>query len=295
MMNPKTEGKLDERTAIIIVDNDEAMLPILREMFESHGYRCETCTSSEAAIECLTKGHFHIMLADVAMPGMNGFELTEKARKFRPDMATIIMTGFIDDFSYDRAIDAGASDFIKKPFTMKEILHRVNHVKLQERLRLLTITDELTGLYNRRGFFTLAEEFLKLAKRQKKGIYMLYADLDHLKSINDRSGHHEGDEALVETAKVLKTTYRESDIVARIGGDEFVVIPVGITGDNIEKIIARLEKNMKNQNASRNKNYNLSLSLGVSLYNPEKPCSVDELISHADEMMHEHKRIKHKA
>ena len=98
---------------------------------------------------------------------------------------------------------------------------------------------------------------------------MLYADLDHLKAINDRSGHYEGDEALIHTAKLLKTTYRESDIIARIGGDEFVVIPVGITGDNMEKIVERLHRNIENYNVTGKRKHTLSLSLGISYCDPE--------------------------
>ncbi|HAM53372.1 MAG TPA: hypothetical protein DCP92_22755 [Nitrospiraceae bacterium] len=289
-----TEGRksMDERPSIIIVDNDKTLLLMLLEMFTSEGYRCETCTSAQAALELINKSCFHVMIADIAMPGMSGFELTEKAKKLRPDMVTIVMTGFTDDFSYDKAIEAGASDFIRKPFTKQEIIHRISHVKLQERLRIQSMTDELTGLYNRRGFFTLAEQFLKLSKRQNKGIFMLYADLDHLKVINDTLGHQEGDLALIDISNVLKATYRESDVIARIGGDEWVVIPVGNTGEDIEKIIDRLQKNIKYYNATKKSNYTLSVSLGISHYDPENPSSLDELIARADKMMYEQKRLK---
>lgn len=90
---------MNEESSVIIVDNDEQLLPIFQEMFESHGYRCQTFTSAKTAIDCINKERFQILLADVAMPGMNGFELTEKAKKLRPDLAIIIMTGFIDEFS----------------------------------------------------------------------------------------------------------------------------------------------------------------------------------------------------
>jgi len=283
---------MDERPSIIIVDNDETLLVLFREMFASQGYHCETCTSAQAAVELINKTPFHYMLTDITMPGMSGLELTEKARKLRPHMVTIVMTGFIDDFSYDRAIEAGASDFIKKPFTLKEILHRLSHVKLQENLRMQSITDELTGLYNRRGFFTLAEEFLKLDKRQKKGVFLLYADLDHLKSINDTLGHQEGDLALIDVAHILKATYRESDVIARIGGDEWVVLPVGTTGDNIEKITDRLQTNIRHHNATKKRNYTLSVSVGIAWYDPGNPCSIDELIARADREMYEQKRLK---
>lgn len=166
---------------------------------------------------------------------------------------------------------------------------------MEEKLHTLSVTDELTGLYNRRGFFTLVEQMLKLSKRQKRGVFMLYADLDNLKGINDTFGHQDGDLALIDTANVLKATYRESDITARIGGDEFVVVPVGSSGDNIERITARLQENLVAFNAKSDRSYKLSISFGIVYYNPESPCSIDELIVQAEKLMYEQKRHKQKS
>jgi diguanylate cyclase (GGDEF)-like protein/PAS domain S-box-containing protein len=167
--------------------------------------------------------------------------------------------------------------------------------QMEEQLRALSFFDDLTGLYNRRGFFTFADEFLKLAKRQRQGLFMLYADLDNLKLTNDTLGHQAGDQALLDSAEIIKKTYRESDIVARIGGDEFAVIPIGTTGDNIEKLTSRLQENIENHNSTRKRNYALSMSFGVSYYDPTAPCSIDELVAQADEMMYEQKRLKKKS
>ncbi len=167
--------------------------------------------------------------------------------------------------------------------------------QMEERLRALSLTDELTGLYNRRGFFALVDQLLKLAKRQKSGLYMLYADLDDLKGINDTLGHQYGDQALQDIANLFRTTYRESDIVARIGGDEFVVIPVGSAGDNIEGISARIQEHVKRHNEEANRKYKLSVSFGLAYYNPQKPCSIDELLLRADRKMYEQKNNKRKS
>ncbi|MEW6001582.1 MAG: GGDEF domain-containing response regulator [Nitrospirota bacterium] len=281
---------MDEKSSVIVVDDDLNLLDILKNALSLEGYKCEVATSAASAIELIDKTPFDIMITDIVMSDMDGLELTEKAKRIRPNMAVIVTTGFIDDFSYDRAIEAGASDFIKKPFTLKELIARIKHVELQEEVRDLMLRDELTGLYNRRGFFTLVEHQLKIAKRQNQGMLMLYADLDDLKTINDTWGHLEGDLALIETAHILKTNYRESDIIARIGGDEFVVFPVGTSPDCINIIIDRLNRAVEIHNSKSNRNYKLSVSAGIAFHDPEHPCSVDELLAEADKSMYERKR-----
>ena len=160
----------------------------------------------------------------------------------------------------------------------------------KKKLEDAAVTDQLTGIHNRRGFFTLAEHLLKTADRQKIGIFMLYADLDDMKRINDTWGHQEGDLALIDTAKTLRKICRESDVVARIGGDEFVIIPVGIAGDNIEKIIDRLKKAIAHHNPKGNRKYHLSVSAGTAFYDPANPSSIDELLAQGDKSMYERKR-----
>lgn len=171
-------------------------------------------------------------------------------------------------------------------------LHIQERKKVEAKLQSLSLTDELTGILNRRGFFTLADHQLKLAKRQKQEILLLYADVDNLKKINDTRGHKEGDSALSEVANVLKVTYRDSDIIARIGGDEFAVLPVGTSKDKISIITARLQNNLDSYNAKSERIYKLSLSVGVAAYNPEFIYSIDELLSEADKLMYERKRGK---
>lgn len=286
-------GEMNE-DSIMIVDDDKVLVAMLKDWLVLEGYRCETAASAEAAIELLGKHSFDIMLTDVSLPGMRGFELAEQAKKIRPRLIVIIMTGFIDDFSYDSAIEAGAADFIKKPFTLKELKARIEHVKLHEKQRVMAITDELTGLCNRRGFFNLAEQQLRLSKRLRKGIYFLYTDVDNLKVINDTMGHQTGDMALIDAANILRATYRESDIIARIGGDEFVVAPIGTTGDSIEALTTRLEDNISNHNATGNRSYQLGLSYGVAYCDPANASSVDEVVAEAEKKMYEHKRRKRK-
>jgi diguanylate cyclase (GGDEF)-like protein len=135
---------------------------------------------------------------------------------------------------------------------------------------------------------------LKVSKRAKKGLFLLYADVDNLKAINDTYGHKEGDRVLVEIAYILKDNYRESDIIARIGGDEFVVIPVGSEGDDTAVITARLKKCIEVHNAKVTHRYKVSISAGISYYDPLNPCSVHELLARGDQAMYEQKNLKRK-
>ncbi len=283
---------MDERNYILIVDDDKSLLDIFKTHLLSEGYRCETAANVESALELINKIPFDIMITDIKMPGLTGFELTEKAKKIRPDMAVIIMTAYIEEFSYDDAIEAGASDFIKKPFTVKDLIVRIHHVILQEKIRAMSVTDELTGLYNRRGFFTLAEQELKTANRRKRKIYLVYVDLDNLKEINDACGHLVGDSMLIETANILRGSFRQSDIIARIGGDEFIVILVGTNGSDAESVSSRLQNNIDIHNQKIINNHKLSISFGIACYDPEFPSSIVELLNHADKSMYEHKKFK---
>ncbi|MGE5197615.1 MAG: GGDEF domain-containing protein [Deltaproteobacteria bacterium] len=162
----------------------------------------------------------------------------------------------------------------------------------QEELRTLSITDPLTGLYNRRGFLSLAPQQIKVAKRNKQGIGLLFADLDNLKWINDTLGHKEGDSALVEIANIFRVSFRESDVVARIGGDEFVALTIQPHKDYNNVITARLQNNLDRLNAKAVHNYKLSLSIGVVYYDTDQPRTIDELLSAADKLMFEQKQAK---
>ena len=162
----------------------------------------------------------------------------------------------------------------------------------EESLLALSLVDDLTGIYNRRGFSTLAQQELKKANRIKRGMLLLFADVDDLKKINDSLGHQEGDLALIETANILKETFREPDIIARIGGDEFVVLAAETSADSADILTTRLKEHLKAGNKKGKHRYKLSISMGIVQYNPEQPCSIDELLAQADKMMYEQKRNK---
>ena len=287
-----TTHKKSKQGRVLVIADDMPLLDALDKGLSLSGYQCTVAMSSTQALELFAENLFDVMVTDIVLPDMSGFDLTTRVKKIRPDTTIIIMTGLIDEFSYDNAMGAGASDFIIKPFSLKELVARIEHAKKHERLYDISLRDELTGLYNRRGFFTLSEHLLKTAIRQQKGLFMLYGDLDGLKGINDILGHQKGDWALINIANILKETFRDSDIIARLGGDEFVVMPIENTGDNIGIVLNRLEKAIESDNAKNKRAYELSFSIGTAYFDPWSPCTVDELLSQADKSMYEQKRNK---
>lgn len=165
----------------------------------------------------------------------------------------------------------------------------VKHALVERELRHLALCDELTCLYNRRGFFAAANQHLKMARRNQVPALLLFCDLDGLKTINDTYGHREGDLALVRTADALETVFRDSDVLARLGGDEFAVVALDLAPRHQQTIYARLQKALNR--ASRDElRYELSLSVGAAWFDPQHPVSLGELMEQADSAMYERKR-----
>ncbi len=154
-----------------------------------------------------------------------------------------------------------------------------------------SLTDELTGLHNRRGFFLMAEQELKIAHHTKAWCWVIFIDLDGLKQINDTLGHDIGDALIVDAGRLLKQSFRNSDIVARLGGDEFIVFISSYFKD-ADSIQAYLQVNITNFNQQQNRNYELSMSMGIECYSPESNMSLEQLIARSDELMYANKRLK---
>jgi diguanylate cyclase (GGDEF)-like protein/PAS domain S-box-containing protein len=166
------------------------------------------------------------------------------------------------------------------------------HNRAKEELRSLSLVDELTGLHNRRGFLTLAQQQLKLARRLPGQLFLVFADLDGLKPINDTLGHLSGDHALTDAADILRKTFRESDIVARLGGDEFAVLATGTPDMNSETLAKRLQGQLDVHNAGGRRPFRLSMSVGIVHYDSENPMPIIDLLRQADAAMYEQKRRK---
>jgi two-component system cell cycle response regulator len=165
-------------------------------------------------------------------------------------------------------------------------------VRMRRELQQLSLTDELSGLYNRRGFALLAEREILRAERTQSRLFLLFADLDGMKYINDSYGHKEGDLAIIDTAGILRLCFRNSDIIARMGGDEFAVLGVMSPDAGLNEVRGKLAESVATFNALGSRKYGISISSGVELWNPEKPESLDEILKRADATMYENKRSR---
>jgi diguanylate cyclase (GGDEF)-like protein/PAS domain S-box-containing protein len=161
-----------------------------------------------------------------------------------------------------------------------------------ELLQYISAKDELTSLYNLHTFLSMTEQQIKTAHREKKEMLIIYAGMDGMQSINDIHGRETGDEVLIDTANILRKTFREADILARTGGDEFVISTLVSSKNTEEMIMSRLRENIDKYNSYKSGSLKLSFSFGTSFYNPVHPVAINEVLSQADANMHEHKKIK---
>jgi diguanylate cyclase (GGDEF)-like protein/PAS domain S-box-containing protein len=174
-------------------------------------------------------------------------------------------------------------------FQIQDITERK---RAEAAIHTLSLADELTGLYNRRGFLAFSQQHLNSLYRTNKGVVVVYADLDGLKIINDSFGHKEGDRALIKTAELLKETFRSSDVLGRLGGDEFTALAAVEPDGGVEKLISRLEQKFANYNALKLVPYKLSISIGMAKLDADSTQSMEDLMAMADLSMYENKRRK---
>jgi len=194
--------------------------------------------------------------------------------------------------SYTEGVYFQNSDLDLLEFVSTQVTQAIVRKRLEEEIRNLSLIDELTGLHNRRGFNLLGEQEVKLAQREKKAMLLFFGDVDNLKRINDTLGHAYGDLALREVSSLLKENFRNVDIIARMGGDEFVALALDVSLEGAQILVDRLQDAFEARNQDGEKAYDLSISLGFARYDPKKPCTLAELVAEADSRMYLQKQIK---
>jgi diguanylate cyclase (GGDEF)-like protein len=288
---------------ILILEDDPADARLVQENLRDamDGQFTCTCVPSVAkALEQLHTTPFDVILLDLNLPDRQGFNTFLEVQAQARLTPILILTGLDDQTLALRAVKAGAQDYLVKGQLAGHLLPRVirdaiERHRLQTEIYNLSMQDSLTGLYNRRGFLMLAEEQLKLVHRSQQGLLLFLCDVDGMKQINDALGHLEGDKALIDIAVILHTTFRSSDIIARLSGDEFAILAIGTLPATPELLQARLQANLNKHNARAKRLYELSLSVGMAYVAPDEQATLEELISKADQEMYAHKRARRKA
>lgn len=248
------------------------------------------------ALDILEREPFDVILLDLALPDSIGVGTFSQICVRVPEVPIIVTTALENKDHAVEVLREGAQDYLVKGevdlnVLRRSLLYAIERHRTRVLLQQLSFNDELTGLLNRRGFLSMAQQQMKIAQREDWDLVLLFADLDSLKNINDNFGHTEGDRALKAVAGVLKKTFRTSDIIARLGGDEFIVLAINAPAAGIQTMIDRLQSNLDRQN-SQNRYYQLSLSMGIAQFDQERVTTLEAMIVEADKALYENKRKK---
>jgi diguanylate cyclase (GGDEF)-like protein len=232
---------------------------------------------------------FAVVLLDLNLPDGRGLVNLKRLRECGSDAPIIVLTGDNNKSLAIEAIQQGAEDYIVKQEMSGRILVRamryaIERDRLRRELVRVSLTDELTGLHNRRAFLALSRQQLAVARRSWQPFLLMFADLDGLKAINDTFGHEAGDRAIAGTAAILRACFRDSDVVARLGGDEFAVLLPETSPDAVQTVEDRLRGKLEAGD--------LSLSTGWARLTPGEDISLEGLMVRADEALYASKRAK---
>lgn len=261
------------------------------------GFSIECVNTLEEAINKISDNSYDCILIDTVLDDQYIISTVERIRAKTSRIPIIVISNSDDEEMAVNAIRKGAHDyFIKNCINGRNlsrcVIHSIERHKVRIGFHDLALIDELTGLYNRRGFLFLANQQMAMAKRDNKEFLIIYADLDGLKKINDIYGHDAGDKALVSLSEVLFSSFRRTDIIARLGGDEFAVVVLNIGGGYEDKISKLLNERISEANKRSKESYKLELSFGVVKVTCGNTLSLDELLSEADNLMYYQKNRK---
>lgn len=287
---------------ILIVDDQESNVVLMERMLRGAGYDSITSTVEPREVCGLyLDNHYDLILLDLQMPGMDGFQVMEGLKEIEPDgyLPVLVITAQPDHKL--RALNAGAKDFVSKPFELAEMLARVHNIlevrllykqleHFNRTLKSLALHDALTGLPNRRLLIDRLSLAIAHAHRNKLTMAVMYLDLDGFKQINDTLGHDVGDTLLSMVAARMVAAVRQEDTVARLGGDEFVIVLRELThAESVDILVSKVIQDVSQPYGIQGHNVNVTVSIGVGIY-PTNGENAELLMKSADLAMYEAKR-----
>jgi len=282
-----------EQQRILIVDDDTQNIKVAANALHSMELIIGFARSGQEALDRLKETDFDLILLDIMMPGMDGFEVCEqlKGNPATAQIPILFLTAKTDDDSIERAYEVGGYDYITKPFRPRELMARVKsqltQLELIRKLDYMASRDALTGIYNRRMFFQLSQ---KLYNSASEKIVTLMIDIDHFKQVNDTYGHQVGDQVLKSIVNDISSSIPENAVFGRLGGEEFAIMLSDITADEALNCAESLRERIANHNIPVNDNTKLKCTISIGLGAKEDTNSLDELLKSADDMLYAAKK-----
>jgi len=271
---------------------EEALSEIAKLRFEL--VHCETLAQ---ALEFCSNSSPDAVLLDLGLPDAQGLETVRRMHRAAQQTPLVVLTVSNDEELAIKSLHEGAQDYLPKaqidgPLVWRALRYAMERQRVQLELLNLSLIDELTGLNNLRGFLALGEHHVRLANRSGMPFMVAFIDLDDLKKINDTFGHQEGNRALVEAANVLRDSCRRSDILSRIGGDEFAILIADVEKNCTDVVLRRIQRKLDSCNANPGRRYALSLSVGIVAANVAEDADLEQLLHKADKLMYTQKQKK---
>ena len=285
---------------ILIVDDDPNIRKTFGKILKLRGYNITEAGTSNEAIAIAKTQFFNIVFIDIRMPGASGIEALKGIKRINEETVIIMVTAYASINSTIDAINNGAYSYITKPVNMDQVLLLINRALEKQKLSIdnrhllkelekLVFTDSLTGVINRQPFMDLLGKQLILAKRQKQKLAILFMDLEKFKQTNDIYGHDIGDKALIASARKIENNIRESDLLGRVGGDEFVICMNDIKSPNDAVCVAKkINDAFSEPIIIDDKIIDLTISIGISIYPDDGENEVD-LLKNSDIAMYKAK------
>jgi diguanylate cyclase (GGDEF)-like protein len=270
---------------LLVEDDPEGSGGLRAYLDDSRGVHLDVEPVGELrdGLERLSHGGVDVILLDLALPDSAGMSTFERAHAFAPHVPIIVVTDLDDEELAVATVQGGAQDYlvrgtVEPSEVVRSIRYAIERHRLLSALRSLSLIDELTALYNRRGFLQLGEQYLKLARRSGRGGALLFLDIDRFRTINDGLGHHIGDRALLKMADILRSTVRTSDLMARLVGDEFAVLALESSTESSDGLVGRIQRTLAEFNQRGQHPYRLAASVGLARFPADGQPTVEELL-----------------
>lgn len=289
-------------TRVLLIEDNPGDVRLIREMLhdaEGADFALESADRIARGLERLARGGIDVILLDLHLPDSRGFPTLKKVQAGAPDIPILVLTGLEDEDLAVNAVREGAQDYLVKgqidtALLVRCLRYALERHRLRSALRLVSLTDELTKLLNRRGLLLLAEHQLKIARRLRQPMTLHIIDLDALKLINDMHGAAEGDHAIVDVADALRTAAGEGDLLARIAGDEFAALVLDTDIPGAVPFPERLRERLEAINRAAARPFQPAIRMAAARFDPQSDdISMETLLAGADARLYERKRGAH--